>query len=369
MNSLLAKRLSEEGAFFMLIDFPLGSSIGIDMNEYTVGEKFLGFKMIPKGLHFINYSCASSKDMNQKAPRSGFFYTFKPQEVVIKKWDAVNEDISEERLSDEDIKRYESNRFGSLDSYLAPYPFEEYHRWTSLIDYITPHLVSKLNPKLGTIRSVPVLLPLKYPQDKISETKSANSASTARNLDDLLPKMEAESNSVINFTCIPKVRYPKGSNPCQITKHSIDSTYILESVLIQDGDDYESFLGEFQFSFVTFLIGQVYESFEQWKTLLRIICTSDEALEKHPQLYLNFIRVIHFQLKEVPADVFVDILEKNNFLTHNLREFFYNVNSNRNIDQKLLQRASKFKLNVTKKFKWDFDLEPDDECPIIVQMD
>ncbi len=59
----------------------------------------------------------------------------------------------------------------------------------------------------------------------------------------------------------------------------------------------EEILAELQFSFVCFLVGQHYDSFERWKKLLEMVCTCDEAINKYPQLYNTLITDMHFQVK------------------------------------------------------------------------
>lgn len=77
-------------------DFPAGLEFGIDYKSWNVGEKFVGLKMIPPGIHFVYLSV---KD----APRMGFFYNFQPHEIVAKKWDKVNEDFSEYEFSEIEV--------------------------------------------------------------------------------------------------------------------------------------------------------------------------------------------------------------------------------------------------------------------------
>jgi len=86
-------------------------------------------------------------------------------------------------------------------------------------------------------------------------------------------------------------------------------------------------------------------------------------------LYTEFIRVLHFQLKEVPEDMFVDIVEGNNFLYASLREFFSNVQHSTELMGTFKRRVDRFKVNLTSKFRWDFDIEPDDEAPVVVEVD
>lgn len=68
-----------------------------------------------------------------------------------------------------------------------------------------------------------------------------------------------------------------------------------------------------------FLIGNVYEGFEHWKSLLTLLCRSEEAMRKRKELYLGLIAVLYHQLGEIPPDFFVDIVSQNNFLTSTLQ--------------------------------------------------
>jgi len=63
----------------------------------------------------------------------------------------------------------------------------------------------------------------------------------------------------------------------------------------------------------------------------------------------------------------VDIVESNNFLVSNLRQFFSNIASSPNINETLKRRGERFKENVTERFKWDF-VEPEDEAPVVVEI-
>ena len=56
--------------------------------------------------------------------------------------------------------------------------------------------------------------------------------------------------------------------------------------------DQSALLGELQFAFVTFLLGHVYDAFEQWKQLVALLTKCDDALAtRHPWLGLDFDRL------------------------------------------------------------------------------
>lgn len=371
MDSETAKVLFKEGAVFILQDLPEGSEFGIDYNAWTVGPKFRGVKMIPPGIHFVYYS--SSNAIGQTGMRTGFFYNFKQREVVVKKWDIRAEDINQEEITQEEYQRIVSN-MQELDQYLGAYPYENYKKWVSQTSHITVPLLSRLKPECGTIYSVAQFESiasnsqsrLLAEQNKTEQMKSEEHSSKKEK--DCLPNLKTIQGTEIRFSRIPKRLYPEGSTPQQITKHSMDSSYRLQSVLSECYQGHPTgILGEMQFAFICFLIGHVYDAFDQWKRLVHLLCTCEEELNNKPDLFIDMISVLYFQVHEIPEDFFVDIVSANNFLTTTLQQLFSNTESG-NGNSKLQERARKFKEHLTKKFKWDFSLEADeDDDPVIVE--
>jgi A1 cistron-splicing factor AAR2 len=64
----LANRLFDEGSFLILKDVPRGTLIGMDMQSWNTGDKFMGIKLIPPGIHFVYYSAVNMEDRTT-APR------------------------------------------------------------------------------------------------------------------------------------------------------------------------------------------------------------------------------------------------------------------------------------------------------------
>lgn len=271
-----------------------------------------------------------------------------------------------------------------------------YKKWVSLSNFITPELLDKLQPLSKRICSVTDFvsevsntqsrkLGKTSGSTKTSEDQDETNVSKERDLQDnkeenaeptslkdaesRLPDMKVREESKIQFSKIPKQKYPPGCSPAEMTKYSIDSSYALKSILCSNYKDNEAkILGEIQFAFICFLIGQVLDAFEQWKNLVHVMCTSEEALQNHASLFLNFISVIHYHIQETPEDFFVDILSANNFLTSTLQEFFSNL-ENMSLDSDLKKRGLKFRDYLTQKFKWDFTSEPDDYAPTVVDLE
>ncbi|WAR04644.1 AAR2-like protein [Mya arenaria] len=353
INSDTAKMLFKEGAIFVLLDMPEGSEFGIDYNSWTTGPNFRGVKMIPPGIHYIYY-------------RTGFFRNFKQREIVVRKWDrSLEEDVSQA-----DKERVEGN-LQELDQYLGAYPYENYKKWISLTSHISEELLGKLQPECGAITSVTQFL--SPPSNSEMRRQSAETLAQQENTSPSdtrkkkkLPQLQKVPGTAIRFTKIPKQRYPEGATPQQITVYSMDSTFMLDSIIQSDySKNKRGILGEIQFAFICFLIGQVFDAFDQWKKLVHLMCGSEKALNSHSDLFMDFIAMLHFQVHEIPEDFFVDIVSANNFLTTTLQEFFSNLEAG-NGDIKLRERGLKFRDHLTRKFKWDFTTEPDDYAPVIV---
>lgn len=343
IDSVTALRLYDEGAFVIVLDLPVGSEFGVDLRSWNIGEKFQGAKMIPPGLHFIYYSPVSKE--GQLAPRTGFFHMFNKGEVVVRKYDPGTECLKE---VDESLSASLGASLRDLDSRLGPYPHRQWGRWVALSNRLTAPALKRLQPCSGpTICSV---------------TQVVNEGSDS-GLEALIENPETR----INFTAICKERHPPGSTAKEITLHAMDSSYKLQKFLDQHSH-IEEILVELQFSFICFLVAQNYDSFEHWKQLVVIMCGCDQAMFKYPQLFINFMSDLHFQMQEVPQDFFVDIISENNFLVQSLTTMFANIRESEDVSKQLKTRAISFENHLSKKFGWNFAEEDEEFSPVIVEM-
>ena len=356
--------------------------------------------MIPPGIHYIYFSVTDK--YGNLGMRNGFFHNFKLKEVLAKKWNTQNESLDEYVYSNSELDRFRANR-RDLDKFLGPYPFDEYKRWMSLANILNETFLIKLIPCSKIISSASILVGQPFCTNKAKKSMSVDIKDAEMEIGDVskpdiflvpnsleeaekrLPEMEQAKNDQIRFSKIPTQAYPPGSTPIEITKYSIDRTYCLDLLLSQLKSELNEnefnplhILCELQFSFICFLIGQVYEAFEQWKSLLSLVCNCEEAIDKYPNMYIQLIQVIFFQLKEMPQDFFTDIITSNNFLVVNLHNLFNNIksvfdlNSNRSeygenvgLIRSLNEKCVKFKNFLEEKFKFNFDLEPDEYAPVI----
>ncbi|KAI1716149.1 AAR2 protein [Ditylenchus destructor] len=353
----VALQLFHAGAFLVFKDsLPTGMEFGIDYKSWQVGPKFLGLKMIPPGLHFVYMSV---KD----APRIGFFYNFRQKEVVVRKWDKAAEDLENYTSPEEEMDRLRAN-LQNIDKNLAAYPYSTYNQWVSLSNHVTEKTVKRLSPEnaLGKITSQTDLVSKEQEIEAQMGDPMGTSAvdrnhpSRIRFTDAIgLPVMSAKPGTSMRFSEVPQVSLADTN----LKKAGIDSSDRFYTLLKSLGDNQKELLGEFQFSFVVFLIGQVYEGFEQWKRLIHLMCSCNRALVTHSQFFLDLLMVIHFQLKQCPEDFFHDQLAKDNFLWATLSLFFANVEDSDGASSELRSKTAKFKQLVEKRFNRIFDL-PDE---------
>ncbi|RCN42057.1 hypothetical protein ANCCAN_11373 [Ancylostoma caninum] len=74
-------------------------------------------------------------------------------------------------------------------------------------------------------------------------------------------------------------------------------------------------------------------------------------------MFIAFIRVLFFELKECPTDFFVDIVSRDNFLTTTLSMLFANIRDSDTAPPELKKKSMQFKTYLTKEFKWDFECD------------
>ncbi|XP_031826900.1 protein AAR2 homolog [Nomia melanderi] len=366
-------KLVDEAAKVVVLNIPSGTEFGIDLKTWRVTDSFMGIRMIPPGFHYVHYSAVNR--IGEPAPRIGFFHTFSISEFLVKKWDEEAEDFSVEAVPEEVVQRLKSNS-KQLDRYLACYPFDIWIKWIDLTNLIRPSLAERCAPVCGVVRSA---LELEHCTDAMRprggvlspRRKKRCGITVEERENELLPDMKPVPGTDLRFTKLPTKYYPDNASPSEITMHSLDSSYALETFLRQLPHPLE-IIGEMQLAFVCFLVGQSLDSFDHWKKLIILICDADSAIPKLRGIYIAFLKAIETQLTHVPDDILCDIVDNNNFIYHSLRKLFATIEENSRIDSRLKCQASHFRDRLKAKLAWDFsDMHEvnEDEAPVIVSLD
>ncbi|XP_051156786.1 protein AAR2 homolog [Leptopilina boulardi] len=369
----IAKRLLTEGSTVVMLNVPKGTDFGIDIKSWNTGENFRGIKMIPPGFHYVHYSAVDK--FGEISPRIGFIRWFKKAEFIVKRWDTKEETLSSEPVPEETIQSLKDNLL-DLDRYLGPYPYDTWKQWQELTNRIDSDIVDRCAPACGFIHSA---LELENFDDKSRPRGLENSRKRKRGVclsveqkeEELLPQLKPKPGTELRLTELPDAQYPEGSTPAEITKHSMDSTYTLDLFLSKLKQPIEV-IGEVQLAFVCFLVGQSLDAFEHWKLLVSLICRADCAISIRRQIYTEFLRTLEVQLALIPEEVLYDIVASNNFVYHNLRILFANIEANGDVDARLKSEASRMRERISNKFMWDFSNlqeENEDDAPVVVDMD
>uniref|UniRef100_A0AC34Q0U8 Protein AAR2 homolog n=1 Tax=Panagrolaimus sp. JU765 TaxID=591449 RepID=A0AC34Q0U8_9BILA len=356
MPQELARKLFNECGFLVIQDCPPKLEFGVDYKSWTITEKFMGLKLIPPGIHYFFLASGT-------APRIGFFKVFKGNEILLLKWDKKEETFVEKLASEDEIERLRTN-LQNLDRNLAAFPFDSTQNWISLTNHIKEATIERLKPKnlLGLITGQPETeskeeeLAKELGKEKVFNVNRENPERTRFRDPNGLPILKVKPGFEIPFTEIPDVPFTEESK----FRAGIDNTDRLNLFAKKLGNDFSEVLAEFQYSFVVFLIGQVYDGFEQWKRLIHLFCSCRGALITQPKFFLDLLMVLFFQIKLCPDDFFDDVLSKDNFLSSTLSWFFANVQDSPSfLNPELRTKTAKVKAFFEKKFKKSFDL-PDD---------
>ncbi|KAM7277889.1 hypothetical protein ACFE04_005023 [Oxalis oulophora] len=384
IDSETALQLMKQGVTLLLLDVPQYTLLGIDTQIFSVGPAFKGIKMIPPGLHFLFYS-SSTKDGREFSPITGFFIHAAQSEVIVRKWDQQDEHLV--KISEEECEGYsQAVRNLEFDKHLGPYNLSQYGDWKRLSNYVTKSVIDRLEPIGGEITVI----------DEPGMDKNTPKTSMEKALDEQLrtskftTSIEKSQRRKCYYTSIPRLIKHRGAQGEQLTSFNIDKTQLLESIIIKEfGGSEELLLGELQFSFIAFLMGQSLDGFLQWKSLVTLLFGCTEApFHTRSQLFTKFIKVIYYQLKyglqkehdnaESGGSLLDDSwFSADSFLYHLCKDFIMLVQDASVVDGDLLSVTRKLEELLKNTLGWEFQkksavdgiyFEENDEYAPVVEM-
>ncbi|KAM6567104.1 hypothetical protein CsatA_026232 [Cannabis sativa] len=365
MDPEVALELVKHGATFFLLDVPQYTLVGIDTQVFTVGPSFKGIKMIPSGPHFVFYS-SSTRDGKEFSPIIGFFKYVDPSEIIVRKWDQQEERLIKV-LEEEEERFCEAVRRLEFDRHLGPYNLSQYATWKSLSNYITKDIIERIEPIGGeiTVASEPAMMK--------NTPKTTVEKALDEQLKDSKCSISAENSQQTGcyYTSIPRIIKQKGIQGQELTALNLDKTHLLESLLVKEyGGSEDLLLGELQFAFIAFVMGQSLEAFLQWKSIVSLLFGCTEApFHTRSRLFVKFIKVIYYQLKYglqkdnadlsgavVGASALIDDswFSADSFLHHLCKDFFSLIQEASVVDGDLLSWSRRLKELLENNLGWQF---------------
>jgi A1 cistron-splicing factor AAR2 len=332
MNPQLNYENRMNSGVLLLLNCPKLMEFGIDNSSWTIGDKFMGIKHIPYGPHFIHYS---TKDENYQF-KQGFFINVEDNDKIhIRKWN--NEVADFITLKEEEFKNF-SVGINNLDfdAYLGNYPIDQISNWKDMTKFINKKVIERLEP--------------------IHKKYITNSKEYETN------KNEEEIKGNIYFTNIPLKKSYLGSklSPEELTEINLDKSAIFEELILKEYNREGSIiLGEFQYAFVTFLLCEIYESFEQWRKIFILICSCKKNVMHRESFYCDFIEVIYHIFRNFPKDFFTDQITCDSFINKLLNDFIYTCEVSLDVNSSLITRIKFFKKFLNEYF--DFEIKNEEE--------
>jgi len=324
------------------------------------------------------------------------FLALGSHEVAVLQWDAQEEDFINLSVTDpEQAERYSLgvHRY-EFEEGLGPYPSEQYKAWLSLSHYISKGVLSVLEPLSKKISS---LYDTSHDDPRISahiQQLNLQHEETLRKRAPLIghdtettPPLEAPSSPISSPPPPTPVQSHQpyfselrarvtATTPQGVSQQHMDKTATLQHIMKRYENDPNGVLGELQFAFICFLLGQSFDGFEQWKNMIALLCTCERGMREMPRFFSDFFDVLHAQLQHIPEDFFVDALSGRNFLTRSLKDLF-ELTSDSTLSTILRKRAQLLRQLAEERFKVSFDPnqlqlgqegeEEDEDAPTVVE--
>ncbi|KAJ1344855.1 hypothetical protein BSLG_000370 [Batrachochytrium salamandrivorans] len=358
----------------LILGLPKGTEFGIDYNVWQTGPHFKGLQQVPCGMHFVYYSTGNF--------RSGFFLNVTTAGQASR---MLTDGIPHPTCADYNVTPgldFLPN-LAEFIPHLGPYPATSpritdtneqgqtntLQKWHRLSSHISQKVVVRTLSESGVVSAMTSTshfsdIPLTAANSMVNSSASTlqdaprplDSASVA----DLPPTAAACSPLERDFDRIHfakvdlKRSFPPGATGSQVTKYSLDKSYLLKS-LIEDAyaGDYTLLLGEFQLSFVIFLLGQVYDGFDQWKVLVQLVCLSRECIVDLPDFFFR-VCLLKIQLEECPQDFFHDALASDSFLHAAIKSIVATSrDTDTNAPTMVVQAVSVLAEFMSSRFDWD----------------
>lgn len=346
---------TQQGGTIVCLSMPSNVDFGIDLRSYSVGPQFRGIKMIPcddhsaGAMHFV--TCGS------ELATCGVFVALRPADVCVFRWDASDELLKP--LADDDDEAAQLTaavRHMELDASLGPYPLATEAQWRELSGHITPRVLKRAGIPVGTLVAAGLDgAEMKQLEREVEAARAKQKQLNPTSQQPSLQRSRAASESAA--ACLSRVASPsasfvqldprsggRGRSGAALSRFHLDKSEWLTQLLREAYADSSSaaangaaaaaegsnargsaasggdaaaeghLLGELQLAYLLFLRLSSLRALEQWKALVHLLLSCEEALHARPRLYVQALATLRAQLSLAPHDFFDAEVGEDNFL-------------------------------------------------------
>ena len=351
--------MTEEGkSCLIILDLPVAALCGIDLLSFTTTPQYKGIRSIPSGLHLLFVSPSTELAIRHGAWfRVDDDYNGNPK-ILVKKWDTASEVLLEEN-SDNVISNLRSQLPAIWKANLTPYRqntaaenvdlSSETGDWPVLTDSISKALLSRITG------------------DGYNHWALTTASSAGRDMDDI-PGLTREESRIqpekeLHFLPIDLKRtWRPGATGRERTDAARDLTWSLNDIITTHcaSSDEMELIGEMQFTFLMVLTLNNYSCLEQWKRILNLLFSSQEAIVQRPRLYEKTLPLLKLQLQhcnDVDGGLFDLSDQEGSLLKSLLKRFRKNLNvlageSKPNLLEEGLEDVEEY---LKTQYGWSFD--------------
>ena len=330
-----ALALTQRGGAVRCIGVPEGTEFGIDLRAYAVGARFGGVKMVPTdALHLVTWGT----DLTC----CGVFLRLDEADVAAMQWNPTDEALEMVRDEGERTRHAQEVARMEHDGALAPYPLATAEQWRELAGHITEGVLRRAGIPVGTAtapsgidddelqREIDALQRARGGGAAPLASAAAQQPAAAQPAAGPMPQPMGGAPVAACFVALDPRRSGEGLSGAALSRFHLDRsgwlTRLLEGAYSSDGDDGTlpmevgddagsvdakglstgecALLGELQLSYLLFLRLSSLRALEQWKALLQLLCSCEDALCERPRLYTRVLTIVRAQLALASADAF-----------------------------------------------------------------
>ena len=347
---------TKHGGTVVCLDYPVGSTLSLDVTQWTVGDKFRGIKMLrSNALHLLHYTpvphdaaaAGAGSAGGVAGATTGMFLQLAPGEVHALRWNFRDEDFREIPRSGAEYRGIaHSVRNFEMDKHLGvcTWGTASSNLWEKLTHCVTQWSLQRCNIQLGhhIFPGTPAETSdsKDSPMDGGKAERTGSDDGSAPGCYPQFTELEVEAPHDLVGAQLSQWHLDRSGQLEILLKHQFSANQESATDMLKGGRGPSSskfcvshlllpcerlLLGEYQLSFVLLHYLQLQLALEHWKRTISLLADCATAVESHPAMFSELLATLRVQLRLVPKDFFVSPLSQGNFLEPALRRLFDNV--------------------------------------------